>query len=163
MKPHETLALLRQFAIEKAGLKRRHETGAERIGQYDFNNTYQYVIGREEAHMDWLRRAVASLGGSIPDEVGVPPVPSTGKGRDLEQATIADDARLLAEFVARWRDRIELVENTRLKLMLRVVIGEVLEQQRFFEQALAGRKDLLGRRTSPGQASGTVLPTRWIE
>jgi hypothetical protein len=47
--------------------------------------------------------------------------------------------------------------------MLRVVLGEMLEQKRFFEQAREGRKDLLGRRTSPSQATGSVLSTRWVE
>ena len=48
--------------------------------------------------------------------------------------------------------------------MLRVILGEVLEQKRFFEQALAGRVDLLGQRGgAPRPARGEVLPTRWIE
>ena len=44
----------------------------------------------------------------------------------------------------RWRPRIDLT-NARHAKMLRVVIGETLER-RFFEQALAGRHDLLERR-----------------
>jgi len=45
-----------------------------------------------------------------------------------------------------------------------VILGEVLEQVRFFDQALAGRTDLLGRRADVlGPAYGEVLPTRWIE
>jgi hypothetical protein len=48
--------------------------------------------------------------------------------------------------------------------MLRVILGEVLEQKRFFEQALAGRTDLLGRRGAVLEpAKGDVLPTRWVE
>jgi hypothetical protein len=48
--------------------------------------------------------------------------------------------------------------------MLGVILGEVLEQKRFFEQALAGRTDLLGRRAGVLEPShGVVLPTRWIE
>ena len=43
-------------------------------------------------------------------------------------------------------------------------VGETLEQKRFFEQALAGRTDLLGRRAEQlGPAHGEVLPSRWIE
>jgi hypothetical protein len=54
--------------------------------------------------------------------------------------------------------------NARYRGMLRVILGEVLEQKRFFEQALAGRDDLLGRRTEEvGPRVGEVLPTRWIE
>jgi hypothetical protein len=48
--------------------------------------------------------------------------------------------------------------------MLRVILGETLEQKRFFEQALAGRTDLLGRRGDEvGARVGSVLPNRWIE
>jgi len=43
-------------------------------------------------------------------------------------------------------------------------VGETLEQKRFFEQALAGQTDLLGRRPDHvGPRVGHVLPTRWIE
>ena len=54
--------------------------------------------------------------------------------------------------------------NARHAKMLAVILGEVLEQKRFFEQALAGRTDLLGRRADVLEPSyGEVLPTRWIE
>jgi hypothetical protein len=49
--------------------------------------------------------------------------------------------------------------------MMQVIIGETLEQRRFFEQILAGKDDLLGRRSngpgSPGTGDG-VLPVRWL-
>jgi hypothetical protein len=54
--------------------------------------------------------------------------------------------------------------NARHAKMLRLILGEVLEEKRFFEQALAGRTDLLGKRAEQlGPAHGDVLPTRWIE
>ena len=54
--------------------------------------------------------------------------------------------------------------NARHAKMLRLVLGETLEQKRFFEQALAGRTDLLGRRGAQvGPSHGEVLPSRWIE
>ncbi len=159
MRPHDLIELLRDFYGEKLGLVRRHEAGARAVTTYDFNNTYQYIVTREEAHLDWLRRAIADLGGVAPDQPAVPPLPSPGEQAEI----VADDARLMAAFVARWRPRIEQVTDSRHKLMLRVVLGEMIEQQRFFEQAQAGRTDLLGRRTSPSPASGSVLPTRWVE
>ena len=56
------------------------------------------------------------------------------------------------------------MRNARHRLMLNVILGETLEQERFFEQALAGRTDLLGRRSDAvGPRVGSVLPTRWIE
>ncbi|MGE5362282.1 MAG: hypothetical protein ACM3NQ_24960 [Bacteroidales bacterium] len=162
MRPDELLGLLRDFTIEKVGLKRRHEAGARLVGDYDFNNTYQYVINREEAHLDWLRRAIAGLGGTLPETIPEPEPPTTGKGRERQAAIIADDVRLMDDAIARWRGRIEQVNDSRQKLMLRVVIGEMLEQKRFFEQAAAGREDLLGRRTSPSRPQGTVLSDRWV-
>ena len=54
--------------------------------------------------------------------------------------------------------------NARHAKMLRVVLGEVLEAKRFFEQAIAGRTDLLGRRGETlGPSHGEVLASRWIE
>ncbi len=163
MKPPELLALLREFYTEKLGLKRRHEAGARLVGQYDFNNTYQYIIVREEMHLDWLRRAVHALDGEALPDVAEPRLPSAGTGENEQTAIIQADARLMQESIDRWRPRVEQVTDSRQKLMLRVILGEMLEQNRFFDQALAGRTDLLGRRTSPSKASGTVLPTRWVE
>lgn len=163
MKPQDLVDLLVRCYAEKLGLKRRHEAGAREVGEYDFNNTYQYVINREEAHVDWLRRAVLSLGGTIPEDVPVLPLPAGGNSAAHQADVLADDARLVGEFVERWRSVVEQVTDSRQKLMLRVMLGESLEQKRFFEQAIAGRHDLLGRRTSPSEASGHVLATRWIE
>jgi hypothetical protein len=43
------------------------------------------------------------------------------------------------------------------------MLGEVLEQTRFFELAAAGRDDLLGTRM-PGASTGDgVLAVRWME
>ena len=42
--------------------------------------------------------------------------------------------------------------NARHAKMLRVILGETLEQKRFFEQALAGRTDLLGKRGEHARA-----------
>jgi hypothetical protein len=59
---------------------------------------------------------------------------------------------------------VEAMSNARHRKMLNVILGEALEQKRFFEQALAGRHDLLGRRTEDvGPLVGKVLPTRWVE
>ncbi len=75
-----------------------------------------------------------------------------------------DDARDAQAFVERWRPRVEAMTNARHRGMLRVILGETLEQQRFFEQALAGRTDLLGRREEQlAPSHGEVLSSRWIE
>ena len=53
--------------------------------------------------------------------------------------------------------------NARHRSLLRVILGETLEHKRFFEQALAGRTDLLGRRADGAGTGGGVLPIRWVE
>ena len=46
-------------------------------------------------------------------------------------------------FVDAWEPKVEQVTNARHQGMLRAICGESLEHKRFFEQALAGREDLL--------------------
>ena len=82
----------------------------------------------------------------------------------MTRRVIEEDARDAQAFVERWRPRAEAVTNARHRGMLRVILGETLEQKRFFEQALTGRTDLLGRRGEQvGPSHGSVLATRWIE
>ncbi len=94
------------------------------------------------------------------------PEPQRGAGDKAaaQRAVFEEDARGAQTFVDRWRPRVDAMTNARHRGMLRVVLGETLEQKRFFEQALAGRNDLLGRRTADvGERVGSVMPTRWIE
>jgi hypothetical protein len=157
------LALLQDAYRERLALFHRHVEGAKRIADYEFNNTYQYVIGREEIHLQWLRDAIADLGGQAPTQTTALPVPSSGKGTTAERAIIEDDARQVQAYVERWRSRLPSISNARHRKMLELMLGEALEQKRFFEQAAAGRDDLLGRRM-PGASTGDgVLPVRWME
>ena len=88
----------------------------------------------------------------------------SGKGASAVAALFKEDARDAAAFVERWKSRVEAMTNARHRGMLRVILGETIEQERTFEQALAGRTDLLGRRTDGvGKLVGEVLPTRWVE
>ena len=57
-------------------------------------------------------------------------------------------------FVDTWRPRVEAMPNARHRSMLRVILGETLEHKRFFDQALAGRTDLLGRRADGAGTGG---------
>jgi Mn-containing catalase len=156
VKPAEQLALLQDFYRDRLALMNRHVEGARIVGDYEFNNTYQYIIAREEVHINWLRAAIQDLGGTVPTDIKNFTVPS---GQD---AVLDDDVRQAQAFVDRWRERVEKLTNARHRNMLKVVLGEVLEHKRFFEQAKAGREDLLGRRM-PGASTGDgVLPTRWI-
>ena len=154
-------ALLQEAYRDRLALLRRHIDGATRIGDYEFNNTYQYVIGREEIHVQWLRDAVVDLGADVPGESAALSVPE-GKGVAGERAIMEDDLRHGHAFVEKWRPRLAEIRNARHRRMLDVILGEVVEQTRFFELALAGRDDLLGRRM-PGASTGDgVLPVRWM-
>ena len=163
---NDVLPVLQEFYREALGRLVRHQASARVIRQYDVNNTYQYIINREEAHLSWVARAITELGGSV-DDTAEPALTErdgrSGKGTDPSPVLTAD-AREAGEFVERWRARVAALPNARHAKMLDVILGEVLEQQRFFEQALAGRTDLLGRRGEQLEPShGDVLATRWIE
>jgi hypothetical protein len=157
------LPLLQEFHAEKLAAMLRHQAAARHIGQYDVNNTYQYIINREDVQLSWLAQSIAELGGTVADA----PEPSRsapGSAADAAAALIGEDARDAQAFVDRWSPRVRAMDNARHKKMLNVILGETLEQKRFFDQALAGRNDLLGRRPDHvGPRIGSVLPTRWIE
>ena len=161
VKPAELAALLVEFHREKAALYARHVAVARVASQYDVNNAYQYVIGREEQHLDWLRQAILDSGGSVP-EAGQADEPARPSDDDGLRALARADADGLRAAVEGWRGRLPAVGNARHRKMLDLTLGEMLEQARFFEQAAAGRLDLLGRRTGGPRTAGDVLATRWI-
>ena len=159
----DLLPLLQEFHREKLAMMLRHQAGARLVGQYDANNTYQYIINREEAQLSWVATAIAELGGTVPG-AAEPSRTVSGKNAEAVHAIVDEDGHDAQAFVDRWRPRIDEMTNARHAKMLRVVLGETLEQKRFFEQALAGRTDLLGRRgPEAGALVGSVLPSRWIE
>jgi hypothetical protein len=160
----ELLAVLREFHREKLAIRERHVAVARYVSDYDFNNTYQYIIAREDVQLSWLEAAIAELEGT-PDRVAPAGLPPRGK-KDSFQPLIEEDSREAAVFVARWRERLGEVTHARHRNMMNVILGETLEQKRFFDQMLAGREDLLGRRANGPKVRGTgggVLPVRWLE
>ncbi|MGH9163350.1 MAG: hypothetical protein ACRD2X_25590 [Vicinamibacteraceae bacterium] len=163
MKPTELLLLLQDFYRERLALFDRHVKGAQAVTDYDINNTYQYIVAREETHLTWLRTALRDLGGEAPTAFEPLPVPQAEKGRARQRAVIEGDLQQQTVFVERWAPRVEALSHARHRNMLKVILGEVLEHRRFFEQALAGRDDLLGRRRGGLTTGGGVLPVRWVE
>ena len=161
MKPSDLLALLQACYQERLALVLRHQAVARFVGNLDFNNTYQYVIAREETHLAWIQSAIEDLGGMVPQAGSVPAVDEPKDAAALA-ALMREDAAAAARFVETWRPRIETLTNARHRGMLRVVLGETLEHQRFFEQAVAGRDDLLGRRMDAGPRRGAVMASRWV-
>ena len=160
----DILPLLQEFHREKLAMLLRHQAGARLIGQYDANNTYQYIVNREEAQLTWVATAIRELGGTAADDGTEPVRAAKGKAAAAAQAILREDGHDAQRFVDAWQPRIDAMDNARHAKMLRVILGETLEQKRFFEQALAGRQDLLGRRAEQmGPSYGEVLPSRWIE
>jgi hypothetical protein len=159
----DLLPLLEEFYREKLTMMLRHQAAARLIGQYDANNTYQYIVAREDVQLTWVAKAIEELG-AAPPEAAEPARTANGKAAAAARSVLEEDIRDAQAFVDRWRPRVEAMGNARHRGMLRVILGESLEQKRFFEQALAGRTDLLGRRAEQlGPSHGTVLGSRWIE
>ena len=159
----DLLPLLQQFHREKLEMLLRHQTGARFIGQYDVNNTYQYIVNRDDVQLSWVETAINELGGTVAQPTD-PQRTVSGNKAEAAKHVLEEDARDSQAFVDRWRDRVEAMANARHAKMLRLILGEVLEQKRFFDQALAGRTDLLGRRGAQvGPSHGEVLSSRWIE
>jgi hypothetical protein len=160
--------LLSTAAAERLALIQRHEAGARVVSHYDFNNTYQYVISREETHLSWLQNALAELGAALPPAASAIPVPAVGKvGKKVDPAifrgVLEDDAKGLGAFIDRWRPKVAAMTHARHRNMLNVILGESAEHRRLFEQAASGFEDVLGRRTSGTVRVGAVLPDRWQE
>jgi hypothetical protein len=162
VKANELLELLREFHRDKLAMCRRHVAAARFVVDYDFNNTYQYIIAREDMHVAWVADAVSDMGGQL-DEMGEPNITTSGKGEAAQKSVIAQDRDAADAFLAKWRPRVDQMTHARHQGVLRVILGETLEHKRFFEQALAGRSDLLGRRADGAGTEGVVMPTRWVE
>jgi len=165
---NELQQLLTDLAGERVALIERHEADARTVSHYDFNNTYQYVIAREETHLGWLGTALAELGVSLPKASGTLAVPAAGKtSKKVEpsafKAIFEDDSKTLGAFVQKWRPKVEAMTHARHRTMLNVLLGESLEHKRLFDQAAAGFEDLLGKRTGGVARVGGVLPARWME
>jgi hypothetical protein len=162
VKSTELLDLLREFYRDKHALRQRKVAAATWVSHYDFNNTYQYMINRDDGHVRWLSDAIVDMGGQ-PEDQPLPDLKPSGKGTQAEAGLFTADRDEVQRFYDKWITRIEALPNARHRSMLRVILGETLEQKRFFDLALAGRTDLLGRRADGAGTGGGVLSTRWIE
>jgi len=157
----QTLAeLIRDIYLERVSLLMRHEDVAQVVTDYDINNAYQYIIAREQTHLSWLQHALLDLGAPL---VNDPPrgAAVSAKG-DSWKSLAADDVRANAQFVETWRTRVETVSNARQKGMLKVILGEMLEHKRLFDQAASGNRELIGKSLEINDHSGAVMPVRFV-
>ncbi len=151
--------VIRDVYLERVSLLMRHENVAQTITDYDINNAYQYIIAREETHLSWLQHALLDLGAQLVNDP--PRGPALSAKGDAWKAFASEDARANAAFVEKWRPTIETVTHARHKGMLKVILGESMEHKRLFEQAAAGRQDLIGRSLEINDHSGDVMASRW--
>jgi len=157
----DLLSTLQELHRDKLAMRERHVAVAQYVDHYDFNNTYQYAINREDVHLAWLETAIRELGG-MPDEPVEVQVPSPGKKGSFA-GLAAEDASAAEAFVAKWRPRVAGIANIRHAKMVDVILGETLEHRRFFSLISQGNEQVLGQRM-PGAGTGNgVLGVRWLE
>src|SRR6185437_17136884 len=70
-----TVGILTEFYTDKLASLLQHQAHARFVEQYDANNTYQYVINREEVQLAWLAKAIMDAGAPVPDSAPAPPAP----------------------------------------------------------------------------------------
>jgi hypothetical protein len=161
VKASDLVALLDEFARDKLSMRHRHVAVARHVTAYEINNTYQYIISREDVQLSWLREALSEYARRFPD-LAEPEVRAAENDAAI-RALITEDRDGCQQFVDRWSSRVEPITHARHRGMLRVILGETLEHKRFFDLALAGREDLLGPRPDGIGTGGGVLPVRWME
>jgi hypothetical protein len=161
VKPTELAALLTECYRERLAMMDRHTAVARLVPDYDVNNAYQYIVNREETHLAWLADALAELGAPVPDGASVPSI-TVDRSKDGWRALCVEDARAGKAFLERWRPRVETLTHARDRTMLRLMLGEVQEQTRTFEQAGSGVDNLLGRKDVGSGKRGVVASARWI-
>jgi hypothetical protein len=157
--PPELLDLLQDFYRDTLALVLRRQANAQSVAAYDANNAYQQVLGRQDVHLRWLSDAIGDLGGSVAEAPNVEPVQASGKRKPL-QHIVEEDAQAQRAFMDRWQPRVPSVTNARHRKMLQLILGEMAEHLRVFQQALEGRTDLLGRYPAGKVLSGGVLAER---
>lgn len=157
MSPAELLTLLNDFHRDTLELFKARQTNAQSVAAYDANNGYQQILGRQEIHLQWVRDAIAALGGAAADSLDQ----VSGKAsRDTARSIIDADAAAQKAFIDRWAPRPATVTNARHRKMLELILGEMKEHLRVLQQAAESRADLLGRHSAGKVLRGTVMAAR---
>ncbi len=159
MTPAELLSFLQEFYRETLDLIQARQIIARSVTDYNANNAYQQVLGRQDVHLQWLADAIDGLAGAPS---------SPGQSQEDAVTTRDGDARALIEkderdqkaFLERWTPRVKSLTNARHRKMLELILGEMKEHLRLVQQAREGRPDLLGRHTDGKVLRGEVMATR---
>jgi hypothetical protein len=157
--PPELLALLQEFYRETLALVQGRQVNARSITDYNANNAYQQVLGRQDVHLRWLSDAIDGLGGagSSPGQAQEDAVTSAPK--DVAGLVAADERNQHA-FLERWTERVASVTHARHRKMLELILGEMQEHLRVLQQAQAGRGDMLGHQAKGKIERGEVMAAR---
>ena len=159
----DDLGLLKELHHDKLSRYVRHLAVARLVSDYEFNNAYQYVINREDTHLRWLESSIVEFGGT-PETMTEPTVTAaSGKGNDKFLPLVREDADAQQQLVDKWKPRAGEIKSDRHRKMVTLMLGESLEQKRFFQHMLDGRDDLLGRRMAGASTGDGVMAVRWIE
>ena len=161
MKPTDLVALLQDCYRDRLALGERHRVVAVHVPGYDANNTYQYVVNREETHLEWIASALADLEAPLPPSPAGPSL-TIERGKDAWKGLVEEDARRGHEFLAKWRPKVEALTHARNQTMLRLMLGEVREQTRLIEQVASGEPHVLGRDGEGAGKRGVVAGARWL-
>lgn len=161
MKPTDLVALLQECYRDRLALAEHHRAVAVHVPGYDINNTYQYVINREETHLEWIAATLSELDAPLPAPPDGPSL-TIERGKDSWRRLVHDDVALGQAFLAKWKPRIASLSHARNQTMLRLMLGEMQEQTRLLEQALSGEPNLLGRDGEGAGKRGVVAGTRWM-
>ena len=164
---NDDLPLLIELHRDILKARQRHVAVAKLVSDYEFNNAYQYLINREDTHLQWLEAGIADLGGApaaVPEQT-VTAAAATSK-KDLNSKflpLVAEDSKSAGDLVTKWRPKAAGIHSDRHRKLAGVILGETLEQKRFFDHMLAGQDDLLGRRMKGASTGDGVMPVRWVE
>ena len=121
--------LLTEFAAGRVALIERHEASARAVSHYDFNNTYQYVISREETQLAWLQNALAEYSAVLPSAgsgaLPAPPVPKRSTKAEAAgfRGILDDEAGYLGAFVDKWRPVVDTMTHARHNTSLRKTLS----------------------------------------
>ena len=155
----ELLPLLQEFHREKLEMLLRHEAGARLIAQYDVNNTYQYIINRDDVQLTWLETAIAELGGAVRDQTE-PQRSVSGKGPEAARHVLEEDARDSQAFVDRGiakQDQIEIeaARGVRIWTLAPSLLfdgQQCLQQRARRHRRLPDRRSIQKQRLRPSRA-----------
>ena len=159
MTASELLAFLTDFYRDTLQLVLARQANARSVSAYDANNAYQQVLGRQDVHLQWVADAIAGLSGSVGAlPSGEVPDPQSKAGQT--DRLLQSDVQAQQAFLDRWQPRLPEVTHARHRKMLELILGEMREHLRTFQQALDGRTDVLGRHADGKELSGMVMAAR---